>query len=164
MIQPPQHFIDFFTSPLVYYIALASLAASLIFAGAGVFDFQTPWPESEGINSSVDSEPAAQGEKFDFCVYYVNTGPDTLEVLEGVGTLIYILLFMPSVLGVVLFAIAVKALFPTVILLNYPPVAALVFFYFNTYYWITITYAVSSIHYSYRESLEPETPLSILKA
>ena len=163
MIQPPQHFVDFFTSPLVYYIAIASLCTSLILAAAGGFDLEVPAREAQVNANALVEAPSEEGEKFEIivCGYYY--GPNTFDVLEGIGGIAYSFLILPSLIVANIAFSAIHSLFPSTMSPLGVGVLAIVFFFYNSYYWISLAYATSSIHYNFVKETKQEMPLSIIE-
>jgi hypothetical protein len=160
MFQPSQHLTDFFTSPLVYYILVASIIASIAYINSEAFIFEHRHADPDLVFRSTDDYFDGEGEKFNFS-FSAYRGPNTFDVLEGTGSLLFGLLLLPSAIVTGIFVAFFKTAFPGLGPTAYFAATAIAYVYFNAYYWVTLAYAAESLFNEITADRKPMKVLSI---
>lgn len=173
----PDRLYKFFTGPLLRYFLLASLLVSVFTVcftdlphawKKREFMAATQWIYKQSVHrpgNSVFVEPADEYEEFSFPYY--SMGPSSLDVLEGIGILVFsflaTVLLLPSVLATTLFSHSILAMAPGLDPASYQMATSVAIIYFNSYYWVTLAFLIdlSFDHYSFAKPASSDS-LSIL--
>lgn len=155
MCDGPERLVEFFKSRFLFFVLVGSIFASVLtISSNGLADAQEP--------QQVFVEQGSESDKFNFQFDSCVTGPDIFEVLSSLTRLIGVVLVFPSLLATFLFMNGFSAVFPGLEFESYQLVMMIAFFYYNAYYWITLTFAALAIFDRYCEDRPPfKNPLTI---
>lgn len=142
-INPPPHFVDFFRSPFVYMVLVASVAASCaVLATRPAQKFERYSVENE-MHNKIDPSHAIEGEQFEFTVcQFGRSGPDLLEMADALGDVLMTFLFLLPAIAVLIFISAVMTLLPSLDPGQYQAAISIAFIYYTSFYWLSIGYLI----------------------
>ncbi|QQS39894.1 MAG: hypothetical protein IPM63_10980 [Acidobacteriota bacterium] len=142
-ICPPPHFIDFFRSPFVYMVLVASVAASCaVLVTRPVQKFERYSIETE-MFQRLEPTPVEEKEQFEFVFYCVGRNRlQVLEVADDIGDVVMTLLFLFPAVTALIFTIVITTLIPGLDPVHYQAAASVSFIFYTSYYWLSIGYLI----------------------
>ncbi|MCO6509639.1 MAG: hypothetical protein J5I65_02500 [Aridibacter famidurans] len=143
-ICPKPNFIDYFRSPFVYIVLVASVAASFaVLASRPIQKFEQYAIELEiGKFTRSDPSPAELEEfEFVFCCFG-GCGPDLLDVAAVLGEVLMTFLFLLPAIGVLAFISLFYTILPGFDPAHYQAAASIAFIFYTSYYWLSIGYLI----------------------
>lgn len=137
---------EFFKTPLPYFLLIGSLTISPLLLSFEAFRTSI-YDLDGGITNHLRKKVATEGEKFEFGCSHCGTFSNPTETILITFVLVLGLFFvLPSTLVSIVFIKFFEFILPSTHPTTMSEIAQISFVYFNTNYWIILSYLLYSYH------------------